>query len=290
MPAIVNIMKMHASTWSRLIRSAALALPVLFSLIIPAKANAACSRALQVPVSAIGFSIVIKDGNIGGIYVDLLREVEKEGCQFQFSSVPRARSEAMFEAGTADLLLPSTRTARRDELGIFIPMIKSRATIISLVSERPAISSAQDLIARKDLRLVLVRGFDFGPAYRSLVAELTQQGRVILEADVISVARMLKLSKNHISIMAPNILAGAIADDPRVMDLGEKLRFEPIDELPWGEAGLYISKTSLGEADKAFLQNALTRASKSGYFWKKSQQYYSADVLRESMRGLDATR
>lgn len=280
-------METHAATLSRLLRTAVF---VLAPLMLPASAHAACSRLLQVPVSAIGFSIVIKDNVIGGIYVDLLREVEKEGCQFQFSSVPRARLEAMFESGTADLLLPSTRTARRDELGIFIPMIKSRATIISLASERPAISSAQDLLARKELRLVLVRGFDFGPAYRSLVADLTQQGRVFLEADVVSVARMLKLSGNYVSIMAPSIIAGAIAEDARVMDLSEKLRFEPIDELPWGEAGVYISKTSMSEADKIFLQNALMRASKSGYFWKKSQQYYSSDVLRESMRGLDAAR
>ncbi len=169
-------------------------------------------------------------------------------------------------------------------------MIQSRATVISIASDRPAITSAHDILLRKDLRLVLVRGFDFGPAYRSLVAEMTQQGRVMLEADVISVARMLKLSNNHISIMAPSIIVGAIKDDARVQDLKDKFRFEPIDELPWGEAGIYISNTSLDKADREYLLNALMRAAKSGVAWQSFKRYYSADLVKVSIGPPDTGR
>ena len=196
----------------------------------------------------------------------------------------------MFKMGIADLLLPSTRTPQRDEIGLLIPFIKSRATIISINSDRPAITSAQDILLRKELRLILVRGFDFGPAYRSLVAEMTQQGRVILEADVVSVARMLKLSNNHISIMAPSIIVGAIKEDARVQNLQEKFRFEPIDELPWDDAGIYISNSSLDKADREYLQNALMRAAKSGVAWQSFKRYYSAELVRVSIRPPDAGR
>lgn len=192
--------------------------------------------------------------------------------------------------GMADLLLPSTRTPQRDELGQFIPLIKSRATVISIAADQAAITSAQDILQRKDLRLVLVRGFDFGPAYRSLVAEMTLHGRVILEADVVSVARMLKLSNNYITIMAPSIIVGAIKDDARVQDLQDKFKFEPIEELSWGEAGIYISNTSLDKADRDYLQNALTRAVKSGVAWQSYIRYYSPELVKVSIGPPDAGR
>lgn len=272
---------------ARTIRCALFALSVMA---LPFDSLAACSRIIQVPVTAIGYSIIIQAEAVSGIYADLLREVEKDGCQFHFTTVPRARLEIMFKAGTADLLLPSTRTPQRDELGQLIPLIKSRATIISLSSDRPAITSAQDILLRKDLRLVLVRGFDFGPAYRALVEEMTQQGRVILEADVVSVARMLKMSNNYISIMAPSIIVGAIKDDARVQNLHDKFKFEPIDELPWDDAGIYISNTSLDKADREYLQNALSRAAKSGVAWQSFKRYYSADLVKISIRPPDAGR
>lgn len=273
--------------FARTIRCALFALSVMA---LPFDSLAACSRIIQVPVTAIGYSIIIQAEAVSGIYADLLREVEKDGCQFRFTTVPRARLEIMFKAGTADLLLPSTRTPQRDELGLLIPLIKSRATIISLASDRPAITSAQDILLRKDLRLVLVRGFDFGPAYRTLVEEMTQQGRVMLEADVVSVARMLKVSNNYISIMAPSIIVGAIKDDARVQDLRDKFRFEPIDELPWDDAGIYVSNTSLDKADREYLQNALSRAAKSGVAWQSFKRYYSADLVKISIRPPDAAR
>lgn len=265
--------------------------PLLFcAAALSPDSMAACSRVIQVPVTAIGYSIIIQGEVVSGIYADLLHEVEKDGCQFQFTTVPRARLEMMFKMGMADLLLPSTRTPQRDELGLLIPLIKSRATIISIATDRPAITSAQDILLRKDLRLVLVRGFDFGPAYRSLVAEMTQQGRVMLETDVVSVARMLKLSNNYITIMAPSIIVGAIKDDVRVQDLQDKFRFEPIDELPWGEAGIYISNTSLDKADREYLQNALMRAAKSGVAWQSFKRYYSADLVKVSIGPPDSGR
>ena len=263
---------------------------IFSALALPLDSIAACSRVIQVPVTAIGYSIILQGEAVSGIYVDLLREVEKDGCQFKFTTVPRARSEMMFKMGMADLLLPSTRTPQRDELGLLIPLIKSRATVISIAPDRPIITSTQDILLRKDLRLVLVRGFDFGPAYQNLVAEMTQQGRVMLETDVVSVARMLKLSNNYITIMAPSIIVGAIKDDIRVQDLQDKFRFEPIDELPWGEAGIYISNSSLDKADREYLQNALMRAARSGIAWQSFKRYYSPELVKVSIGPPDGGR
>ena len=274
----------------KLLRNTSLTLFALATVALPLQSLAACSRVIQVPVTAIGYSIIIRAEAVTGIYADLLHEAEKDGCQFQFQNMPRARSEVLFKTGAADLLLPSTRTPQRDEIGLLIPLIKSRATVVSISSDRATITSAQDIIVRKELRLVLVRGFDFGPAYRSLVEEMTRQGRVMLETDVVSVARMLKMSNNYISIMAPSIIIGAVKDDTRVQELQDKFKFEPIDELPWEDAGIYISNTSLEKADREYLQNALTRAAKSGVAWQSFKNYFSAELVKASIRPPDTAR
>jgi polar amino acid transport system substrate-binding protein len=260
---------------------------IVLSLFLSANVHAGCSRAIQVSVAAVGLTIYIKGEKISGIYADALQEIKKEACQLNFKSVPRARLESMFEAGTSDLLFPSNKTSHRDELGVFIPLIKNRATLISVSASQLNIKSAQELLRRKDVRVVLVRGYDYGPAYQDLIAELSRQGRVFLDADVISVARMLKNSAKYITIMAPNTFLGAIHGDPRIQDLLGKLSFTPIDELPWGDTGIYISKKSLNEADRTLLQTVLSRYAKSGAILKKFQQYFPADALKESLRPLD---
>jgi polar amino acid transport system substrate-binding protein len=264
-----------------------LLLAVTLGIALPLAAEAACSRVINVPVSATGQSVAIDGESISGIYPELLRSLgDREGCTFALSAVPRARLEVLFETGRADLLIPATRTPRRDANGTFVALIHNRATLISLQSRRPAITSARELLGQPALQVAVVRGFDYGPAYQELIAALGQQGRLILEVDAVSVARLLKSGAADLTIMAPSILAGALPDDERVRDLLDKLRFEAIDELPWGDSGVYLSNASLSPPDKAALQDALERAAKSGAVWKAFQRYYPPQVLKASIRPL----
>jgi polar amino acid transport system substrate-binding protein len=148
------------------------------------------------------------------------------------------------------------------------------------------LSPVQELLAQPDIKVALVRGFDYGQAYQALVTELEAQGRLIMEVDGLSVARLLKAGTADATIMAPSILAGAMVDDERVRDLLDKLRFEALRELPWGDSGAYISNSALGAADKAALQAALERAARSGVVWKGFQLYHPAAVLQGSIRPL----
>jgi polar amino acid transport system substrate-binding protein len=254
---------------------------------LPLAAQAACSRVINVPVSATGQSVIIDGDAIRGIYPDLLRTLgDKEACTFALTAVPRARLEMLFETGRADLLIPASKTPKRDALGTFVALIHNRATLISLQSGRPAINTLRDLREHSSLKVALVRGFDYGPAYQELIAALGQQGRLILEVDALSVARLLKTGTADLTIMAPTILAGAMQDDERVRDLVDKLRLEPVDELPWGDSGVYLSNTALSPSDKAALQDALERAARSGAVWKSFQRYYAPAVLKASIRPL----
>lgn len=248
-------------------------------------AHAGCSREIQVPVSSSGASVVINHDTVNGIYPDLLRSLgAKNGCQFAFPVVPRARQVAMFEAGKADMLIPASRTPARDLIGVHVPMIGHRAMVISLAGGRPAITSAHDLLERRDLRVAVVRGFDYGEPYMALVKELEHQGRLFIEVDVTAVARLLQAGSADLTIMGPTILAGAIKRDKRVTGLMEKLRLEPIPELPWSYSGAYISKLALKAEDQEFLRELLEKAAKTGAVYEGYQRYHTPAILNESVR------
>lgn len=269
--------------WPAWRRAAALALPLACAA-MPALGNG-CSRDIIVPVAPIGVSVVVNGNAVEGIYAEMLRSLgAKAGCNFVFSVVPRARLEVMFESGKADLLLPANRTPARDQLGYFVPMIGHRATLITLPGDRAPIRNAQELLEKHELRVAVVRGFDYGEQYQSMVRELTRQGRLFLEVDATAVARLMNVGSVDVTIMGPTILAAAIRREPRVQGLMEKLRIEPIPELPWGHSGVYYSRRSLSAEDQAIIRELLEKAAKSGAVYEGFLRYHRPDVMSESVR------
>lgn len=253
---------------------------------LPLIGMATCSRPINAPMSAIGLSVIVKNEKVsGGVYPDLLETLTKQaGCSFVVKVVPRARLERLFATGEADILIPAVQNHERDAVGIFVPTSYSRATLISLQSDRKPITTAKALLEHKELMVAVVRGFGYGPAYDDLTHQLERQGRLLYESDPQGVAKQLQRGSAQITIMAPSILAGSIQEDGRLKGFAEKLRYEPIDELPWSENGAYISKTSLSEADQNILRALLEKAAQSGAVWRGLKKYYSPAVLKESFR------
>lgn len=267
------------------IASLSAALMIALAQITVAHAGAAtCSRDLVVPVSASGSSVMVDNGEIKGIYPDLLRTVSrKTGCKFIFSVVPRARQVALYKLGQVDLLLPSSRTPERDKYGTFVPMVYNRPMLISVAGERAPITSAQQLLERRDLRVAVVRGYDYGEEYSALVDALNKQGRLFTEVNATAVARLLQAGSADLTIMGPTLMVGAIRRDARVHGLQDKLRAEPIPELPWRHGGAYISHT-LNKQDQAALHEALDKISASPEVMDTYLRYFSADALNDSVR------
>lgn len=261
----------------------AAALPIHAS----AQATSSCSRDIQVPVAPIGMSITqLENGAVGGIYPEALQAaVLKAGCKFVYSVVPRARLEVLFEMGKADILMPASRTPARDKLGVFVPMISHRATLLSLASaSRAPLASAQDLLERKELRVAVVRGYDFGEQYQWLVRELARQGRLYQEVDTIAIARLMQAGAIDVTIMGPTTFHGAVQRDPRVAGLSERLRVEAIPELPWNWSGVYISRHSLSADDQSAVREVMEKVAKSPAILEAFQRTYRQEWLVESVR------
>ncbi len=253
---------------------------------IPAAAFAGeCSRPITVPLSPTGTAVIITQGQFSGTYPDVLRSAgKKDACSFVFSAVPRARQEALFQKGQADLLLPATRSPQRDEVGVFVPLISVRAALISLESARPAIHNLQELLERRELKLALLRGYAYGDSYQALIGELKKQGRLILEADPVSIARLIQAGVADATIMTSPIFSSAVQTDTRLQPMQGKLRYEPLEDLPWIDSGAYISKSSLGAEDRAVLQELFEHIAKSGALWSSIRQYGQPDSLKDSVR------
>ena len=96
-------------------------------------AQAACSRPVKVAISPMGRNMMVEaDGSVGGLVPDFLQlAAARTGCRFDFITVPRARALAMLQSGEIDLLPGATRTAERDQAGIFVHMYNSRAMLIA---------------------------------------------------------------------------------------------------------------------------------------------------------------
>lgn len=252
-------------------------------------ALAHCNRPIQVPVSATGQSVVIQGDTVHGIYPDILNAISaKEKCRFVITPVPRARLEKLYETGKADMIVASTRSARRDEFGVFVPMVRSRAMVISMGDmQRTPFKSTQDILNRKEARLIVVRGYDYGNPYHELIDILGKENRVLMEVDPIAVARLMKSNPDDVTIMVPTIIYGAMQEDVRLVGMLDNLRFEPLDNMPWGESGVYLSKTALEPGLMKFLQSAMQRIAQAGTVHKGFAAYYPPHVLKDSIRPLE---
>lgn len=268
-----------------------LLLPALAALLLPAPAAAGCSRPITVPSAPTGRTVTFVNGEAGGLVPELLSAIgAKAGCTFVWSHVPRMRLEAMFESGAADLMVAATQVARRDRHGLFVPIVYSRPSLVSLASERPPIRTIGDLLAHKTLRVAIVRGYDYGDAYQSMIRTLARQGRLLTESNPTTVARLINEGMADVTIMPAASFTAGLEGDPRIESMAARLRVEALDELDWIKTGIYLSKTSLNAADRKLLEEALKASVKSGAWWEGLKRYYTPALLSEHVRPLGPTR
>jgi polar amino acid transport system substrate-binding protein len=249
---------------------------------------ARCSRPIQVPVSAYSYTVIVKGNQFSGILPDVLSAIEaKSNCKFVYTLVPKNRQEILFETGQSDLLVSAVKTVRRDKFGIFFPFVQLRAAVISMEGQFPPLHNAKDIIARTELKLVVVRAYDYGPAYQTIVEEMTKLGRVVVESDPISVAKLIRSNPKYVTIMAPTIFSGIIQSEPVLENLNGKIRFEKLDELQWTDSGVYISKLSMSASDQVYLKAQFEKYANMDNMWKSYLNYYPPEVIKIGIRPRD---
>jgi len=273
-------------TASRAGRAPWLALALLAA---SASAWAQCSRAIEAPVAPIGLGVTVSGNQVAGIYPTVVRELAgKHGCDVRFTPVPRARQEMLMENGHADLLLPASRSSKRDAWGDFVPLTQARPAVISLRGRRVFVADLGQVLARRELRVAVVRGFDFGEPYRAALAQLRPAGRLVEEVDASAVARVLQAGMADLTVMTPTILWGALQGDERLRPLLPELRIDALQDLDWSDSGVYLSRQALSPDDRRRLGALFMDAQQSGRIWALTQEAYGSLPLEGWMRPVPA--
>ncbi len=225
--------------------------------VLPQAALADCPRPINTPLAPLGVGVVLKDGVATGVIPELLRKLAAvTGCQFRQPIVPVARQQSLFSDGDADMLVFATQTPERDQSGQFVPLFKYRAALVSLKAfERPMLSIGE-LMQRPELRVVLVRGFDYGPVYRRLKAPALAD-RVAYANDVADMLRRLQAGSADVSVLLPGSEYEALRTDERLAPVKGKLNYGELNDMPWQDAGAYVSTKSLSKQEQAMLINGL---------------------------------
>lgn len=258
-----------------------------WSMLASTAAQAGCSRPIDVPMAPVGMSVSFDGERSNGLYPALLREIGVSvGCEFRMHRVPRARLQKLFETGQADLLVPASASPSRDPHGEFVPLLQVRATLLTLSQGKPAPNSLAALVAQRDYKVAVVRGFTFGPAYEQAMAALRVQQRLVEESDPAGVARALRLGLAHGTVMTANIFIGTLALEPDLAALLPQVRSEPLEELGWSESGIYLSRHTLGEADRRLLRATFTQAARSGRVWRLFVDNYPVGSLNGNVKPL----
>jgi polar amino acid transport system substrate-binding protein len=227
------------------------------SMLLPGLAAASCSRTINVPVAPHGMAVVVKHGKAAGVVPDLLDELgDKYGCKFAFPVVPRARLEMLFRAADADLIVLSTRSPERDLSGTFVPVFKYRALLVGVKPMETTVQSVDALLSQTDLRIAVVRGFDYGPAYRKLL-EPGMAARVQYANDLNDLMRRLQAKIADVTILPYSSAYNTIMEDPRLSGFDAQLSISALDDIPWQDAGFYVSKRTLPMADQTILIDML---------------------------------
>ncbi|WP_256082072.1 transporter substrate-binding domain-containing protein [Massilia sp. YIM B04103] len=245
----------------------------------PGFALAMCSRPIKVPLAPHGMTVVVKNGNAAGVVPEMLEVFgDKYGCKFGFPVVPRARLEMLFRTGDADIVAIATRSPERDLSGTFVPVFKYRAVLLGLKPTNTVAQSVDELIKHTDLRIGLVRGFDYGPAYRRLL-EPDMAGRVQYANDLSDLMRRIQAKIADVTILPYSSAYNTIVEDARLSGLDAKLAISPLEDLPWQDAGFYVSKRTLNPADQAVLIEMLGSDEVGKHFLKSLSKLIPPAVL-----------
>jgi polar amino acid transport system substrate-binding protein len=199
--------------------------------------------------------------------------------------VPRSRIEVLFRAGQADVLLAATRSAERDRAGQFLALMQTRPGLLTLDTPAASIRSLADLVARPDIGVVAVRGFDYGPGYDAMLRQLEARQRLRYAKDPREALRLLAAGIGKATIMPPTALYGAALGDARTAPLAGRVRSVALEDMPWSPSGVYLS-AALPQPDRSALAAALAQPARRAALLDAYRRRYPAELMAVSTRAL----
>ncbi|QRY78216.1 transporter substrate-binding domain-containing protein [Pseudomonas sp. PDNC002] len=132
------------------------------------------------------FSMQLPDGSVGGLYVELNREVlEHLGCSVRMVKLPWARALKELELGRLDVLPGAFRKPEREAYAYFSgTVLPPSRNILFVRRDLPARDSLHELadLPRNDFRLGAQIDVSYGEPFRQLMSDPDYAARVFFNA------------------------------------------------------------------------------------------------------------
>ncbi|MFR0691981.1 substrate-binding periplasmic protein [Enterobacterales bacterium AE_CKDN230030158-1A_HGKHYDSX7] len=146
---------------------------VILGLALASVPLAACEKTLRWDDDP-PFSLQLADGRVGGLYVELNREVlERMGCQVRMVKLPWARALKELEQGRLDVLPGAFRKPEREAYAYFsgkvLPPSRNILFVRHELPRRDSLKQLSDLPGH-DFRLGAQIDVSYGEPYRQLMA------------------------------------------------------------------------------------------------------------------------
>jgi polar amino acid transport system substrate-binding protein len=227
-------------------------------------AQSACSRPITIAISGQGSEFVVDEKRaVSGAMAEVLDEVtRRSGCTFDFVFVPRVRAIGMFLAGEIDVLPAAVQTQERDRAGVFVAYSSAQVAAIGLRKRLVEIGTPDDALSGSYL-VNVVRGHDYGPAFKELLGQLKAQRRLEEVVDPLTAARKLAIGRADVVLIVP----AAFGEAAERAGIDNSLQAVPIATIPPFLAGIYLSRSSLGTLDRNVLVAAMSDLAVKQRYW-----------------------
>lgn len=126
-----------------------------------------------------------------GISKDIVVELFKRmDLKYEFKVMPRARISSMIEEGSLHMGVSSIRNTEREKYAWFVPYFAEKNA--ALVRKTANISSEEELINSKNIKVGIVRGYYYGEYYMDLVEKLKQKRIIVETKDIEELFKLLQ--------------------------------------------------------------------------------------------------
>ncbi|PZP33353.1 MAG: hypothetical protein DI603_08250 [Roseateles depolymerans] len=135
---------------------------------------------------------------------DMFDELARRtGCALKLSADSRVRIWEQIRRGTPQMTLSAIPTPRRREVAEFVPYAQGHYYVLA---SRAAADKARTMAAFEadpSLRLLVIKGYSYGPTLDAWVQRLRGQGRIEEAGDFRAVVRMLRVRRADALLALP---------------------------------------------------------------------------------------
>ncbi len=212
-----------------------------------------------------------------GISKDVVVEVFKRmNLKYEIKVMPRARISSMLEEGSLPMSVNTIKTSEREKYGWFVPYFAEKNVV--LLRRNINISSEEELLNSKNIKVGIVRGYYYGEYYMGLIEKLKEKNLIVEAKDIDSLFDMFKEDWIQVTFNNPSsflyYLNNKDIQNVDVMD------FAPNEE-PLVRC-LIFSKRLFSESDVHEFEKVIAEMKDDGTLYNIFREYLSEEEAKKA--------